>query len=56
MFATQESNLVTEFQHVVEEFLSRFGDKETKIRTYMVQISKKIVVNHPTTIKLIDGK
>ncbi len=54
MFAAQESSLVSEFQHVFEEFLSRFTDKEVKIRTFMVQIVTKIIESHPATIKLID--
>lgn len=55
MFSAKESSLVTDFQSVFEEFLSRFSDKETKIRTYMVKIAAQIVEYHPTTIKMIDG-
>ena len=55
MFAVKESHLITEFQNVAEEFFSRMGDKETKVRRVAIALTKDIIINHPQAIKLVEG-
>jgi hypothetical protein len=55
MFAVKESHLITEFQNVAEEFFSRMGDKETKVRSVAVRYTKDIIINHPQAMKLVEG-
>ena len=55
MLAVKESHLITEFQNVVEEFFSRIGDKESKVRSHAIRLTKDIIINHPHAIKYVEG-
>jgi sister chromatid cohesion protein PDS5 len=56
MFSSKESTFYYDYTSIFGEFLGRFADVDSKIRSYMVQFSALMLQNHPDSSKKINGK
>lgn len=57
MFKAKDSELFREYPNIFEtDFLSRFNDKDSRVRIYMSKFANGMIKNHPVSSKVLNEK